>query len=163
MAKRQEKTEKKPESPPQKEVVYLSLVMIWLRHSEFRWLFFLVIVACLSLGARSRKGIEARFTLKASIDNLWYLQLRKDQSYTYWHWSGLGPTTLLDSGSYQLLQDTVTFQSAMPQRRGALPYQRYALHRQKKENTVAKFLKTYSDKRVPFSRKYWLLIPHKRE
>jgi hypothetical protein len=49
------------------------------------------------------QGIKASFTLRTLPDNTWYLELKKDNTYKYLHWSGFGGNpTVLDSGTYSL-------------------------------------------------------------
>lgn len=47
------------------------------------------------------QGIKASFTLRVLPDNAWNLELNRNNTYKYLHWSGFGgKPTVLDSGTY---------------------------------------------------------------
>ena len=52
---------------------------------------------------------ELKFVFKTLPDNSWYLQLKKDGTYAYIHWSGFDKDagTVLESGKYVIVENVV--------------------------------------------------------
>ena len=58
------------------------------------------------------QNIQKTFIVKATIDNLWRLCLKKDNTFIYTHWSGFSDNTVVDSGTYVLNKKQITFHSS---------------------------------------------------
>jgi hypothetical protein len=54
-----------------------------------------------------------KFSLRVLLDHWWFLQLKKDGTFEYIHWSGWGPKegNVLDKGTYSIHTNKLELQS----------------------------------------------------
>ncbi|MGB1243503.1 MAG: hypothetical protein ACPG49_13330 [Chitinophagales bacterium] len=71
------------------------------------------------------QSIKASFPMRALPDNLWQLELYKDNTYKYVHWSGFGGSTTLDYGQYSLSNTKLHLDSKIRNNEKGLPLSDY--------------------------------------
>lgn len=58
------------------------------------------------------QSLKEHFVVEVQIDNSWGLNLKKNNTYVFYHWSGIADQTCtLDSGTYKISKDIITFYS----------------------------------------------------
>jgi len=87
----------------------------------------LSILLIFTIGLTQGQSIKATIPIRALTDNMWELNLEKDNTYTYIYWTLFGGVTTLDSGNYTLQNSKLLLESIVSNNTERLLHSEYYL------------------------------------